>query len=60
MKIGFEKKTINYVLLFLTVPIAKDKSLSLHFHLFASLYDLKKSWSNKRELERKSKFSFKD
>ena len=30
MKIGFEKKNLNYVLPFPTLPIAKDKSLCLH------------------------------
>ena len=42
MKIEFEKKTLKNVLPFPTLPIAEDKSLFLHLHLLASLYDLKK------------------
>ena len=58
MKIGFEKKTVKNVLHFPTLPIAKDKSLFLHLHLLALLYDLKKSWPSKRELEKKIKIWF--
>ena len=43
MKIGFEKKTLNYVL---------HEKAPFYTHLLASLCNLKKSWSNKRELDK--------
>ena len=37
MKIVFEKKTLNFVLLFPTLPIAKNRNLFLHLQLLVLL-----------------------